>query len=154
MTEHVKTFLTRYGMLDPNLDIRVLADRMKQEMEQGLRGEHSSYPMIPTYLKTTGKIPEGQYVAVIDAGGTNFRSALAHFENGRCIEERVRKTGMPGIGQPATWTEFITFVADAIEDLMPMTDRIGFCFSYSAEITPEVDGKVVCIDKEVTITGC
>ena len=141
-------------MLDPNLDIRVLADRMKQEMERGLCGEHSSYPMIPTYLKTTGTIPEKQYVAVIDAGGTNFRSALAHFENGRCVEERVKKTGMPGIGQPATWAEFISFVADAIEDLMPMTDRIGFCFSYSAEITPEVDGRVICIDKEVTITGC
>ena len=154
MTELVRTFLTRYGMLDPDLNIRTLADQMKQEMERGLRGEQSSYPMIPTYLKTTGKIPEGQYVAVIDAGGTNFRSALAHFENGRCIEERVKKTGMPGIGQPATWAEFISFVADAIEDLMPLTDRIGFCFSYSAEITPEIDGRVVCIDKEVTITGC
>ena len=137
MTEVVREFLIRYGMLDPNLDIRVLADRMKQEMERGLCGEHSSYPMIPTYLKTTGTIPEKQYVAVIDAGGTNFRSALAHFENGRCVEERVKKTGMPGIGQPATWAEFISFVADAIEDLMPMTDRIGFCFSYSAEITPD-----------------
>ena len=154
MTEVVREFLIRYGMLDPNLDIRVLADQMKQEMERGLCGEHSSYPMIPTYLKTTGTIPENQYIAVIDAGGTNFRSALAHFENGRCIEERVKKTGMPGIGQPATWAEFISFVADAIEDLMPMTDRIGFCFSYSAEITPEVDGRVICIDKEVTITGC
>ena len=154
MTELVRTFLTRYGMLDPDLNIRTLADQMKKEMERGLRGEQSSYPMIPTYLKTTGKIPEGQYVAVIDAGGTNFRSALAHFENGRCIEERVKKTGMPGIGRPATWAEFISFVADAIEDLMPLTDRIGFCFSYSAEITPEIDGRVVCIDKEVTITGC
>ena len=154
MTEVVREFLIRYGMLDPNLDIRVLADQMKQEMERGLCGEHSSYPMIPTYLNTTGTIPENQYIAVIDAGGTNFRSALAHFENGRCIEEKVKKTGMPGIGQPATWTEFISFVADAIEDLMPMTDRIGFCFSYSAEITPEVDGRVICIDKEVTITGC
>ena len=99
MTEVVREFLIRYGMLDPNLDIRVLADQMKQEMERGLCGEHSSYPMIPTYLKTTGTIPEKQYVAVIDAGGTNFRSALAHFENGRCVEERVKKTGMPGIGQ-------------------------------------------------------
>ena len=33
MTEVVREFLIRYGMLDPNLDIRVLADQMKQEME-------------------------------------------------------------------------------------------------------------------------
>ena len=154
MTDIVRDFLIRYGMLNPEFDIRRCADRMLQEMERGLRGEHSSYPMIPTFLKTTGEIPEGEYVAVVDAGGTNFRSALAHFEQGRCVEETVRKVGMPGIGQAATWEEFISFVADAIEPMMAKTDRIGFCFSYSAEITPEVDGRVVCIDKEVTITGC
>ena len=110
MTEVVREFLIRYGMLDPNLDIRVLADQMKQEMERGLCGEHSSYPMIPTYLKTTGTIPEKQYVAVIDAGGTNFRSALAHFENGRCIEERVKKTGMPGRNRTAGDMDGVHFV--------------------------------------------
>ncbi len=154
MTERVREFLIRYGMLDPSFDIIASAKRMLEEMERGLRGEQSSYPMIPTYLKTTGKIPENQYVAVIDAGGTNFRSALAHFENGRCIVENVKKVGMPGIGQPATWEEFISFVADAVEDMMPMTDRIGFCFSYTADITPEIDGRVVRIDKEVVIKGC
>ena len=154
MTERVREFLIQYGMLDPDFDILKCAEAMCLEMQKGLRGEKSSYPMIPTYLKTTGNIPENEYVAVIDAGGTNFRSALAHFENGRCVEERVKKAGMPGIGKPATWEEFISFVADSIEDLMPLTDRIGFCFSYSADITPEIDGRVNCIDKEVTITGC
>ena len=154
MTDRVREFLIQYGMLDPNFDVEKCAEEMCLEMQKGLQGEQSSYPMIPTYLRTTGKIPENEYVAVIDAGGTNFRSALAHFENGKCIEERLKKAGMPGIGKPATWDEFISFVADSIEDLMPLTDRIGFCFSYSADITPEIDGRVNCIDKEVTITGC
>lgn len=154
MTDHVRDFLIRYGMEDPSFDIISAAERMRDEMERGLRGEQSSYPMIPTFLKTTGEVPENEYVAVIDAGGTNFRSALAHFENGRCIEENLKKVGMPGIKRPATWEEFVSFVADAVEDLMPKTDRIGFCFSYSADITPEVDGRVVCIDKEVVINGC
>ena len=48
MTEQVKAFLTGYEMLDPKLDIRALADQMKQELEQGLRGEQSPYPMLPT----------------------------------------------------------------------------------------------------------
>ncbi|MBQ9664326.1 MAG: hypothetical protein IJV40_14365 [Oscillospiraceae bacterium] len=154
MTARVEEFLIRHGMLDPNFDILECAERMSLEMKSGLWGEESSYLMIPTYLKTTGKIPEDEYVAVVDAGGTNFRSALAHFKDGRCIEERVRKAGMPGIGKPASWDEFISFVADSIEDLMTYTDRIGFCFSYSADITPEIDGRVNCIDKEVSIVGC
>ncbi len=154
MTDRVREFLLNYGLLDPSFDVQDCAERMREEMERGLRGEASSYLMIPTYLKTTGGVPEGEYAAVIDAGGTNFRSALAHFEHGRCIEENVRKVGMPGIGKAADWSEFVSFVADAVEELLPRTDRIGFCFSYSADITPEIDGRVNCIDKEVVINGC
>ncbi len=154
MTENVSAFLTRYGMLDPGFDILACAEKMCAEMEKGLCGEQSSYPMIPTYLSPRGEISNSAPVAVIDAGGTNFRSALVHFEDGHCLVEHVRKTGMPGIASTVSWEEFIAFTADQIEDFMPLTDRIGFCFSYSAEITPEIDGKVIRIDKEVTISGC
>ena len=154
MTESVERFLQRYGMLDPAFDFDSCVSRMLAEMHRGLNGEDSSYPMIPTYLRTTDSIPENRYAVVIDAGGTNFRCGLAHFENGSCIIERVRKTKMPGIVQPASWQEFISFVAGEVEDLVSLTDLIGFCFSYSAEITPEIDGRVICIDKEVSISGC
>ena len=154
MIQSAESFLVQYGMIRPSFDFRTCAAQMCSDMERGLKGDHSSYPMIPTYLKTSGKVPEGEYVAVIDAGGTNFRSALARFENGFCHIEQMKKKGMPGIGKPATWEEFISFVADAIEPFMDKTDKIGFCFSYSADITPEVDGRVNEIDKEVVITGC
>ena len=154
MTEELRSFLIRYGMLDPDFDMLALANCMCEEMRHGLLGEESSYPMIPTYLSAEGEIAEGEPVAVIDAGGTNFRSALVHFENGCCVEEHLKKCGMPGVDTPVTWQEFISFVADQVEELMPYTDRIGFCFSYTAEITPDIDGRVVCIDKEVVVTGC
>ena len=149
-----EAFFVQYGMISPSFDFATCVAQMCSDMERGLRGQHSSYPMIPTYLKTSGQVPEGEYVAVIDAGGTNFRSALARFENGVCHIEQVKKIGMPGIGEPATWEEFVSFVADAIEPFMDKTDKIGFCFSYSADITPDVDGRVNEIDKEVVITGC
>ena len=154
MIKSAEAFLVQYGMISPSFDFRACAAQMCSDMERGLKGEHSSYPMIPTYLKTSVQVPEGEYVAVIDAGGTNFRSALAHFEDGVCHVEHVKKIGMPGIGEPASWEEFISFVADAIEPFMDKADKIGFCFSYSADITPEVDGRVNEIDKEVVITGC
>ena len=154
MTESVERFLQKYGMLDPAFDFDGCVSDMCADMRRGLNGEESSYPMIPTFLKTSESIPENQYAVVIDAGGTNFRRGLAHFENGRCIIECVQKTKMPGIDRPATWQEFISFVADEVQELVSYTDLIGFCFSYSAEITPEVDGKVICIDKEVSILGC
>ena len=154
MTENVELFLQRYGMLNPAFDFDSCVSQMCAEMQRGLEGEVSSYPMIPTFLRTADSIPENVYAVVIDAGGTNFRCGMAHFENGSCIIEGVKKTIMPGIEQPATWQQFISFVADEVEDLVSATDLIGFCFSYSAEITPDVDGRVICIDKEVSILGC
>ncbi len=154
MTESVERFLLQYGMLDPTFQVLECAAAMCGEMRSGLNGEKSSYPMIPTYLKTSGVIPENRYAVVIDAGGTNFRCGLAHFQNGQCIIEHTKKTTMPGVVQPVSWQEFISFVADEIEELIPYAELIGFCFSYSADITPEVDGKVLYIDKEVSVHGC
>ena len=154
MIEDLERFLNRYGMLDLLLDIDSCASEICAEMERGLSGEKSSLPMIPTYLNTKGSIPDNRYAIVIDAGGTNFRCGLAHFECGSCVVDRIKKAKMPGVEKPVIWKEFLTFVADQIEDLLQFTDLIGFCFSYSAEITPEIDGRVIIIDKEVAISGC
>lgn len=129
------------------------AAKMAADMERGLAGQGSSMSMIPTYLRSHGTIEDGATAAIIDAGGTNFRSALVTFPGEGYLVEGMRSWKMPGIDKPATWEEFISFAADSVMPFMDRTDRIGFCFSYSAVIGPDVDGTVVCIDKEVVITG-
>ena len=153
-SEKALRFLASHGM-DPSA-IRPAEDAkdMAEEMERGLAGKGGSLPMIPTYLSDAGSIPRGESVAVIDAGGTNFRCGLVKFTGHGAESSRLRKWKMPGIGQSATWEDFIRFTADAVQPLLDETDKIGFCFSYSADITPEMDGKVHRIDKEVVITGC
>ena len=146
-------FLARHGMSPERIDPAVFAPKMAQSMSDGLAAEGCMLPMIPTYLKNSGTVPQGERAVVIDAGGTNFRCALARFtEKGFEISE-LKKMPMPGIGQSATWEEFISFVADAVMPYMDRADKIGFCFSYSADITPEIDGRVIRIDKEVVVTG-
>ncbi len=152
--ESARLFLERYGMSPLAVEPARDAVHMAAEMERGLAGQGGSLPMIPTYLSDKGDFPHGEAVAVIDAGGTNFRCGLVTFEENGPRVESLRKWKMPGIGAPATWELFIDFAADAIAPLMERTDKIGFCFSYSADITPEMDGKVQRIDKEVVITGC
>ena len=147
-------FLEQYGMSPEAVDPVRDAVPMAEEMERGLRGEKSSFPMIPTYLSDEGEIPLDKPCVVIDAGGTNFRRALVRFTAQGVQVEQLAKWKMPGIGMPASWEDFIAFAADAIEPLMTEADAIGFCFSYQAEITPERDGRVTRIDKEVVITGC
>ena len=147
-------FLEKYGMSPERVSPARDAVPMAEEMERGLQGGASSFPMIPTYLSDEGEIPLGKPCVVIDAGGTNFRRALVRFTAEGVQVEQLAKWKMPGVGQPASWEDFIAFTADAIEPLMGEADCIGFCFSYQAEITPERDGRVFKIDKEVVITGC
>ena len=147
-------FLDRYGMSPERVSPARDAVPMAEEMERGLRGEKSSFPMIPTYLSDEGEIPLDKPCVVIDAGGTNFRRALVRFTAQGAQVEKLEKWKMPGIGTPASWETFISFAADAIEPLMKEADSIGFCFSYQAEIQPDMDGRVLHIDKEVVITGC
>ncbi len=153
MNERAREFLEKHGMLAEKLIPSQAARAMKEDMERGLAGEKSSMPMIPAWLSNEGSLQEGQSAVVIDAGGTNFRCALLHFEKEGYRLEGLKKCKMPGIESPASWETFITFIADQIEPLMAGADGIGFCFSYSAHITPEMDGKVICIDKEVNIEG-
>ncbi|MBR0040410.1 MAG: hypothetical protein IJP64_03420 [Oscillospiraceae bacterium] len=153
MNSTAKDFLGRHGMSPERIDPAVYAPRMAESMAEGLAAEGRMLPMIPTYLKNSGAVPQGEKAVVIDAGGTNFRCALACFtERGFEISD-VFKTKMPGIGKSAAWEEFISFIADSIMPYMDRADKIGFCFSYSADITPEIDGRVIRIDKEVVITG-
>lgn len=153
MSSTALDFLNRHGLAPCNINPTEYAGKMRTEMERGLMGEKSSFPMIPTYIKFEGDIERGVPVAVIDAGGTNFRRGLVSFtESGYELCE-VKKCKMPGIEKSASWEDFISFVADGIAPLMDRAKYIGFCFSYNADITPEIDGLVKSIDKEVVITG-
>ena len=152
--EKALDFLQRHGMTPESVDPDVCIYRMLAEMRSGLAGEHCSMDMIPTYLSNDGQLQAGAQAAVIDAGGTNFRSALVHFQPAGYTVTDMIKRKMPGTEAPCTWDEFVRFTADAIEPLMDRADVIGFCFSYAATITPEIDGRVITIDKEVVVEGC
>lgn len=151
--EKAREFMKKHGMAPEAVSPSAMAGKMAEEMELGLAGRGGSMPMIPTYLKDRGEITKGKSVAVIDAGGTNFRRALVTFTEKGCRLEQLAKSKMPGVESPASWEEFIAFTAEMIMPLMEKADCIGFCFSYSAEILPDLDGRVIKIDKEVTITG-
>ena len=142
-------FLVRHRMEPERVRPAEQAEKMAEDMLRGLKGQPSSLPMIATYLSNDGTVPAGACAAVIDAGGTNFRSALVRFESSGYQVEELNRWKMPGIEKPCTWEEFIAFTADHVLHLLDRTDVIGFCFSYNADITPDMDGRVKGIDKEV-----
>ena len=130
------------------------ADRLLQfvlsEMDKGLRGEDSSLAMIAAYIGTDVTIRPGESVIVLDAGGTNFRTCLVSFDEDRKpVISDFRKVGMPGVKSEVSKDEFFSILADNVERLIDKSDRIGFCFSYAAEITSDHDGIPIVFSKEI-----
>jgi hexokinase len=113
--------------------------------------------MIPTYLRPAARVTPGKTVIALDAGGTNLRAALVKFdENGKAIVGESRKAPMPGSTGYVSADAFFDMIADACVLLMEIQQKsgepiegIGFCFSYSMEITKDADGILLYFSKEV-----
>lgn len=122
------------------------------EMEKGLAGEESSLRMIPTYVGVDGKVPQGAKAAVLDAGGTNFRSAIVSIPP--CVEDKVNQP-MPGTkGEVDDEAFYGAFAAEAARVMPKATvKKLGFCFSYPAEATPDLDAKLLSWTKGIRAPG-
>ena len=137
------------------IDREAMIATFLSEMEKGLKGEESSLRMIPTYVGVSGKIPEGAKAAVLDAGGTNFRSAIV------TIPPQIfdkKNQPMPGTKGEVTEDEFYGAFAEEIKRVLPQAtaEKIGFCFSYNCDATPDLDAKLNAWSKGIlapTIVG-
>lgn len=137
-------------------DADALLAEFGRQMEAGLAGQDpTSLAMIPSYVSVPRDIPADRPVIALDAGGTNLRVALARFlADGRCIFEDYRKGPMPGTnGERLSADGFYAALADAVRPLVRKADAIGFCFSYTAEITPDCDARLLFWTKQVEVPG-
>lgn len=145
-----KEFLFKHGQTAANLNAQQILTDYLAEMQNGLNG-FGSIPMVPTYIRNVGrdKIKSGKKI-LIDAGGTNFRSAIGCFEDGKAVITNLTKTQMPGAdGKPLGKEEFYSKIAQNVKDIAELGGNVGFCFSYQVDMGADVDGKVVCFSKEI-----
>jgi len=149
----VAQFMKDHGMDAERVDLAEYTKAFADAMHAGLAAPQKNMPMLPTYLYSSGKLQKGEKAIVIDAGGTNFRTALIGFDGKKAVIDALDKRPMPGAAEPATWEQFISCVADCVQPLLKQAKDIGFCFSYPVEITPECDGKVLGLTKQVEIEG-
>lgn len=146
----VKKFLRKMNMFHEQVDMEEAYQHFLEEMEKGLEGEPSSLEMIPTFIESSKEIPVNEKVIVLDAGGTNFRVALIHFDDNRkVIIEEFNKYPMPGTNGLLTFDQFFETIAKAVEPIAEKSTKIGFCFSYPTEILPNKDGRLIRFSKEV-----
>lgn len=151
IVQRTEDFLTARGVDPACINMQELLETFLDEMDLGLETENkSSLQMIPTYTQVGDHVKKGEKVIVLDAGGTNFRTCLVNFdEQGVAHIEDFKKTAMPGVKEEVSAKQFFTCFADEVERLIEKSDRIGFCFSYAATITPDHDGIPLVFSKEI-----
>ena len=123
--DNVKNFMLRHGMNADRVELERYSKAFCECMERGLAEKQANVPMIPTYLHLDGQLPKNKKAAVIDAGGTNYRTALISFGDHGCSLENIERSPMPGTLLPAHWSDFIRRTADAIEPMLSETNLIG-----------------------------
>ncbi len=150
MKAKVLDFLNRHNLNPDEIDMDKLCAYFMEEMHKGLEGKESSLPMIPSYCSVDGKPRAGQKVAVIDAGGTNLRTCIVEFSKDLKPQiKEFKKTRMPGSDKEVSAKEFISLFADEVKRIIDQCDKVGFCFSYAAQILPDHDGIPLALSKEI-----
>ncbi len=153
VVQRTHAFLHEHGMHPDSLDMIAELKKFRANMEQGLIGRysHNDCKMLPAYVTIDRHPAQGEKVLTLDAGGTNLRAALVSFSPKGPIIEKLDTRPIPGLGHPVSRTEFLHSIARFAAPLAAEASRLGFCFSYQAEITPDGDGKVICFSKEVNV---
>ncbi|HYD39266.1 MAG TPA: hypothetical protein VEB43_00425 [Anaeromyxobacter sp.] len=153
-TDRAVGFLRANGMFHGDIDAARCTQEFLSEMAAGLVGKPSSLRMIPTFIDAEGAIPVRQPVIAMDAGGTNLRVALVEFdEEGEPVISGFERHRMPGLDGEIPCDAFFGVLAGHVKKLAARASRVGFSFSYPAEILPSRDGKVLSLSKELRVGG-
>jgi hexokinase len=83
-----------------------------------------------------------------------MRVAVVSFDPaGKPVVESLTRHRMPGVDEAVDRDSFFRAMAQVVLPVAGMSERIGFCFSYPAEITPDRDGRLIQFTKEIKARG-
>ncbi len=124
----------------------------RRAMNLGLAGEKDGLPMLPAYLSVGTGCREGEAL-VLDAGGTNLRTAHVRMTASKAEILEKRERPMPGTQGRLSREEFFHQLSQDAASMMTTAMPIGFCFSFTADILPDGDARVMYLDKELCVDG-
>ncbi len=147
-----ESFLSTLGFMPSTNDLARGREAFRHAMVLGLAGQAGGLPMLPAYLPVQQNRPTGEAL-VLDAGGTNLRTARVRLtEKGTEILARKDRP-MPGTQGRLTREAFFRSLAQDAAAMMDAPLPIGFCFSFTADMLPDGDARVLYLDKELQVDG-
>ncbi len=150
----IDEFFERHNF-EEKLDIDKITNILLEDMNNGLKKNHeelSSMDMIPIWKSVAKENPRNKSVITIDAGGTNFRTALVKFsDEGVPKIHSFFKYKMPALDAPMTNKDFFDKLAEYLSPLKNQAEYISFCFSFAIKIYPDGSGEAIKLSKEIKL---
>lgn len=143
----IHEFLARHGALPDQISPEESLTALLTGMELGLKGE-GNIPMLPSFLSVPAAVEPGAACCVLDAGGTNLRTARAVKTVSGWRLEGLARRSMPGTEGEVSCAGLYGALAAPVRDLGNF-EKVGFCFSYNVTMDRSLDGKLDCWCKEV-----
>ena len=148
---NVLDFLRAHGSAPDQIPGEACLGELMEQMELGLAGQ-GNIPMLPSYLSTDIRLQPGERCCVLDAGGTNLRTALAWFDaEGRCRVEDLRVSRMPGTEGMLNFEEFYEALAQEVRVPEAVGRFVGS--SLKAALGPDCESVHVLNDSVAAMLG-
>lgn len=152
MKETAAQFLARHQMHYDVMQMDVLIGLYREDMEAALRGDKATVYMLPSFLRADAEPVRGEKVLVIDAGGTNLRAGIAHFdEDGQVQVDALRKRRMPGTDREIDADTMFREIAAFALEFAGECRRACISFSYVCDSLPDGDGRILGLCKELQV---
>lgn len=141
-------FMEKHGALPEQISMENCLRELLDGMEQGLAGQ-GNIPMLASYLTIQSQLQPGLSCCVVDAGGTNLRTARAkHTGAGAWELEKMTVCPMPGTEGELDYAGFYKAMAAPVRAL-GACERVGLCFSFNVTLERNLDGKLDGWCKEI-----
>lgn len=134
-----------------------LEQAFSARIASGLARDGQEIKALRTYLRPPDKLPgDGRRVAVVDIGGTNCRAAVLVNVGGdfELVAGPVSRPLPVRGAEPLSSTELFDFQAALLAELVSEAGLpLGYCFSYPAEVQPDLDARLIRWTKGVAVPG-
>lgn len=117
-------------MSEADMDLRTLTQLFLTQMRIALYGGKSSIPMLPTFLKPFGDLPDGQPVAVAEIDDQEVRVCLVTFQGGKPAVTEQDNFPVPGRSYPAPLEDLLFAAAELLEPMLDRAKDVALCLPF------------------------
>ena len=153
MTQQRLAGLLQANSMTPELlQQDTLSQLFLAQMRIALYGGTSSIPVLPTFLKPFGTLPEDTPVAVAEIDDREVRVSLVTFSGGQAKITDRDSFPVPGRDYPAPLSDLLFAVAELSQPLLDRAKALALCLPFPIDYDWQGDGSIRSFPPTMTVS--